>query len=175
MRGSRVDYAVFCVAGIVTALAYLWLPNVALLILGLVVAVLAGTALIVGARRGRDWRKHQALIRQLWITARRIPPGHVLADPGTGELLSVERERGWLTLVVTVPPRPDRSEATVRYVIGHWGAPVKPPVRRRSADPADSMDPANAGALADPAEVSTAELARLVDQVLRTAVLGSSG
>jgi hypothetical protein len=171
VRGSRVDYAVFCVAGIVTALAYLWLPSVALLILGLVVAVPAGTALIVGARRGGGWRQHQALIRQLWIAANRIPPGHVLADPGTGELLSVERERGWLILVVTVPPRPGRPEVTVRYVIGHWGAPVKPPMRRRPADPAGPAEAVRAG----PAEVSTAELARLVDLVLRTAVLGSSG
>lgn len=183
MRGSRGDYAVFCVAGIVTALAYLWLPDVALLVVGTVVAVLAGAALIAGARRGRGWRQHQALTRELWVTARRIPPGRVLTDPGTGDLVCVERKRGWLILVVAIPSPPSQPEdasagrsagagptvSVTRYVIGRWGAPVRPPVRRRPADAADADSPP--GAL----EVSTAELAKLVDQVLRTAVLGVVG
>jgi hypothetical protein len=200
VRGSRGDYAVFCAAGIVTALAYLWLPDLALLVVGTVVAVLAGAALIASTRRGRDWRQHQALTRELWVAASRIPPGRVLADPGTGDLIRVERVRGSLTLVLAVPPRcrpedpaPGKPEdpaqgrpegrpgdlargrpegpapVVARYLIGRWGAPVRPPVRRRSVGAADAST--RGGAV----EISTAELAKLVDQVLRTAVFGAAG
>lgn len=154
----------FCLAGVATALAYLWLPDVALLVVGSIVAVLAGTALIASARRGQGWRQHQALTRELWVTASRIPPGRVLTDPGTGDLVAVERERGRLILVVASP-----TAGVARYVIGRWGAPVRPPVRRRPPDAVDADTPARA------LEVSTAELAKLVDQILRTAVLGVVG
>lgn len=180
---SRVDYAVFCAAGIAAALAYLWLPDVALLVVGTIVAVLAGAALIADARRGPDWRQQRQLVRGLWEAANRIPPGQVLADPGTGDLVSVERQRGWLTLAVAGRP-PGRPPVVARYMIGRWGGPVRPPVLRHLAAPGEvpSALPglrrraaaADAGARPGPEKASTAELARLSDLVQRTAVLRGS-
>jgi hypothetical protein len=92
----------------------------ALLVTGTVVGVVAGVALIAGLRRGRDWHRRDVLVRQLWRAVKRIPPGYVIADPDTGELISVERERGWLTLAVADPPRPGREQLVTRYLVGHW-------------------------------------------------------
>jgi hypothetical protein len=36
-------------------------------------------------------------------------------------LLSVERERGWLTLVVADPPTPGGAIVVSRYMVGMWG------------------------------------------------------
>ena len=65
----------------------------------------------------------------------------MLADPGTGELLSAERERGWLTLAVTDPPQPGRASTVSRYMLGRWAAPNPPPLFRHLAT-LDDLPPA---------------------------------
>lgn len=87
-------------------LAYLRFPYLALLITGAVVAVLASATSIALLRRGREWHEQDVLIRKLWALVKRIPCGCVLADPDTGDLLTIERERWCLTLAVIDPPDP---------------------------------------------------------------------
>jgi hypothetical protein len=183
VRGSPGENAVICGAGAAVALAYLWLAYPGLLVAGGVLIALGGAGLVFNARRGRAWRQQDALVRELWAAAKRIPPGRVLADPGTGDLLSVERGSGWLTLVVSAPPRPGRHAAAARYVLGHWGAPVRPPVRRHLAA-GDGVPPVRPGsrpkapaadwARENRAEVTADELGGLIEQVTRTAVLGTA-
>jgi hypothetical protein len=92
-------------------------------------------------RRGRAWHEQEVLLRRLWAAVKRIPSGYVLADPQTGELLSAEREKGWLTLAVTDPPEPGRASTVTRYMLGKWAAPQQPPLFRHMAA-LDDLPPA---------------------------------
>ena len=177
MRGARGEYAAIGVAALAAILAGILLRSVALLVVGAAAVLASAAALLLNIRRGREWHQQDTLLRDLWTAVKRIPPGRVLADPDTGDLLSAERSGGWLTLAVTDPPLPGQRQVVARYVIGHWGAPVRPPLNRHLAasdgTPPDPQrlrhpaSPAESGAL----EVTAAELAALVEQVLRTAVL----
>jgi hypothetical protein len=171
------------VPGVAAALVYLRYPYLAVLVTGATVGVVAGAALIADLRRGRDWHRQDVLVRRLWTAVKRIPPGYVIADPDTGELISVDRERGWLTLAVADPLRPGREQLVTRYLVGHWGAPMPPPLIRH-VGALDDVPPARmslrqqawlagfstrAGAL----QATPAEQTALLEQVWRTAVLGT--
>jgi hypothetical protein len=175
--GSRGDSAGLMAYGIAALLAWLRFPYLALLIAGAVVTAGAAASLAANLRRGRAWHEHDVLLRRLWAAVKRIPPGYVLADPGTGELLSAERDKGWLTLAVTDPPEPGRASTVTRYMVGRWAAPNPPPLYRHMAA-IDDLPPARwrlrqqawladfntkTGAL----EVTTGEIADLLDQVNR--------
>lgn len=185
VRSSREEHAVLCGAGVAAALVYLRFPYLALLATGGMVAVTGGVALISGLRRGRDWHRQDVLVRQLWAVVKRIPPGYVIAGPDTGELISVERERGWLTVAVADPPRPGQEQLVTRYLVGHWAAPMPPPLVRH-VGALDDVPPARmsprqqarhagfstrAGAL----QPTTAELTALLEQVWPTVVLCTVG
>jgi len=127
--------------GIAALVAWLWFPYLALLIAGAVVAAAGAVSLAADLRRGRAWHQQDVLLRKLWIAVKRIPSGYVLADPDTGELLSAEREKGWLTLAVTDPPEPSRASTVTRYMVGRWAAPNPPPLYQHLA-PLDDLPPA---------------------------------
>jgi hypothetical protein len=182
VRASRGEDAFLCGAGVAAALVYLRYPYLALLVTGATV-VAAGAALIADLRRGQDWHRRDVLVRRLWRAVKRIPPGYVIADPDTGELISVERERGWLTLAVADPPRTGREQLVTRYLVGHWGASMRPPLVRH-VGAVDDVPPARmslrqqawlagfstrAGVL----QATPAELTALLGQVWRAAVLGT--
>ncbi len=138
-------------------------------------------SLAAGLRRGRAWHEQDVMLRRLWAAVKRIPSGYVLTDPETGELLTAERERGWLTLAVTDPPRPGAAAVVSRYPLGRWAAPDPPPVFRHMVG-LDGIPPARWGwrqkaAMLDfnqrtgAAEVTAAELAGLLDQLRRAGAL----
>jgi len=139
--GSRGDSAGLMAYGIAALVAWLWFPYLALLIAGAVVAAAGAVSLAADLRRGRAWHQQDVLLRKLWIAVKRIPSGYVLADPDTGELLSAEREKGWLTLAVTDPPEPSRASTVTRYMVGRWAAPNPPPLYQHLA-PLDDLPPA---------------------------------
>lgn len=112
--GSRGGAAGITGAGIAAVVAWIWFPYLALLVAGVVVTVMGGASFVGVVRRGRAWYQQDMLLRRLWAAVKRILPGYVLTDPDTGELLTAERERGWLTLAVTDPPLPGRDAAVTR-------------------------------------------------------------
>ncbi len=105
MTGSRGDSAGILGIGVAAAAAYLWFRYPVLLVAGGLLALGGAVSLAADLRRGRGWHEQDVMLRKLWTAARRIPSGYVLTDPANGELLTVERERGWLTLAVTDPPQ----------------------------------------------------------------------
>ncbi len=180
--GSRGDAAGITGAGIAAMVAWVWFPYLALLVAGAVVTVMGGASLVGILRRGRAWHQQDMLLRRLWAAVKRIPPGYVVMDPDTAELLTAERERGWLTLAVTDPPQPGCAATVTRYMIGRWAAPERPPLFRHMAA-LDDLPPARwrfsrqawladfnakVGAL----EVSTEEISGLLEQVKRAALHG---
>ena len=121
------------------------------------------------------------LIRKLWAAVKHIPSDYVLADPETGELLSVERERGWLTLVITDPPDPSGPALVTRYTLRAWAAPVPPPLFRHLAGLDDIPSArwrlrqkawlAHVNEQTGALKVTWAEVAALIEQVGRTSAL----
>jgi hypothetical protein len=177
--GTRGDSAGITALGLAAVIAWAWFPYRALIITGGIVTVLGAASLIADLRRGRAWHQQDVMIRRLWAAAKRIPPDVVLADAETGELLTVERERGWLTLAVTDPPVAGGQPVVTRYPLGQWAAPNPPPLYRHLAA-LDDIPPARwrwrqkswlayynrqAGAL----EVGPDELAGLMEQLGRSA------
>ncbi len=177
--GSRGDSAGITAFGLAAVIAWAWFPYRALIIAGGIVAGLGAASLIADLRRGRAWHEQDVMIRRLWAAAKRIPSDVVLADAETGELLTVERERGWLTLAVTDSPVPGGQPVVTRYPLGQWAAPNPPPLHRHMAA-LDDIPPARwrwqqksrlayynrqAGAL----EVAVDELAGLMRQLGRSA------
>ena len=85
------------------------------------------------------------LIRKLVRAVNRIPDGYVLTDEDTGELLTLERERGSLTLAVSGPPLAGAGPVVARYMLGssplplryalcyQTAAPSRPPLYRHPA------------------------------------------
>jgi hypothetical protein len=152
----------------------------ALLIAAALVPGAATLSLAADIRRGRERHRQDVLIGKLWVAAERIPAGAVLHDPVTGSPISAEREGGFLILAVSDPPEHPDAEATVaRYTLGFWAVQARPPLYRHLAGIHD-ISPARMrwqqrkrlaefNAITCAAEVTTAELAGLLDQVTRTA------
>jgi hypothetical protein len=151
----------------------------ALLIAGVLVPVAGPASLAADIRRGRERRRQDVLIGKLWVAVQRIPAGTVLHDPATGSRVSAERESGWLILAIADPPDHPEAVATVtRYLLGFWAVPERPPLYRHLAADHD-VSPARMqwqqremlaefNAKTSAAEVTTEELAGLLDQVTRT-------
>jgi len=144
VRGARGDFAGLMGLGFAAMVTWVWFPYRALLVTGAVVVVVAGWGLVAVVRRSRDWHDQDVLIRRLWRAVKRIPSGYVLADPATGELLMVERERGCLTLAVSDPPDLAGPVVVTRYLVGMWAAPVPPPLFAHLAG-VDDVPPARWG------------------------------
>ncbi len=177
MTGSRGDSAGILSIGVATAAAYLWFRYPVLLIAGSLLALDGAVSLAADLRRGQAWHEQDVMLRKPWTAVKRIPSGHVLTDPETSELLTVERERGWLTLAVTDPPQPGAEAAVCRYPLGKWAAPEQPPLFRHITG-LDDSPPARwrwrqQAALLEfnsrtgAAGATAAELAALLDQVNR--------
>ncbi len=182
MMGSRGDSAGILGIGLAVAAAYLWFRYPVLLVAGGVLAAGGAVSLAASVRRGRAWHEQDIALRRLWTAVKRIPSGYVLTDPETGDLLTAERERGWLTLAVTDPPRPGDTATVSRYPLGRWAAPEAPPVFRHM-DGLDGIPPARwrwrqKSALLEftartgAGTVTTAELAALLGQVNRASAPG---
>ena len=143
------------------------------------VPVAGALSLAADIRRGRERHRQDVLIGKLWTAVKRIPPGTALEDPVTRRRVSAEREGGFLILAITDPPGHPEAEAVVaRYMLGFWAVPERPPLHRHLAGVHDAS-PARMGwhqrerlaefnASTSALEVTTEELARLVDQVTRT-------
>jgi hypothetical protein len=178
--GSLGDSAGITAYGLAAIIAWLWFPYRALIIAGAIVAALGGASLIKNLRRGRSWREQDVLIRKLWTAAKRLPSDVVLADPDSGDLITIERERSWLTLAVTDAPASGTQAVVTRYPLGRWAAPNQPPVHRHMGGLGDppparwrwqqrwQLDQNNqqSGAL----EVSAGELSALIAQLGRVAI-----
>lgn len=171
--GSGDDSAAITAAGLAAEVAW------ALLIAAALVPTAAPLSLAADIRRGRERRRQDVLIGKLWAAVQRIPAGSVLADPVAGSLVSAEREAGFLFLAITDPPGHSQAEAVVaRYLLGFWAVPERPPLHRHLAGVHDAS-PARMGwhqrerlaefnACTSAFEVTTVELAGLLDQVTRT-------
>lgn len=99
-------------------------------------AVVGAVALAVlrhGRRRVPDFGEQERLIAQLWRGARRLPNGALLPDPATGQLVSVRRSRGSLTLGVFTPAVGAGEAVQVVgtcYALGHLLGRSQPPLFR---------------------------------------------
>jgi len=170
---SADDSVAITAAGLAAEVAW------ALLIAATLVPAAGPLSLAADIRRGRERRKQDVLIGKLFVAAQRIPAGAVLADPITGSRVSAERERGFLILAITDPPGHPEAEAVVaHYLLGFWAVPERPPLHRHLAGVHDTS-PARMGwhqrkrlaefnASTSALEVTTEELAGLLDQVTRT-------
>ena len=177
MTGSRGEAAVVILGGLAAMAAFWWFPYRALLIAGAATAALGVVALGAALRHSRAWHEQDILMRKLWAAVKRIPPGRVLEDPDTGELLRAERERGWLTLAVTDPSDSGAETIVTRYLLGRWATPLPPPLYQHMAGP-DDVSPArwplrqhaqlaDFNAATEALKVTTGELATLHAQVRR--------
>jgi len=151
----------------------------ALLIATALVPVAGSMSLAADIRRGRERHRQDVLIGKLWTAVKRIPAGSVMADPVNGCRVSVERDGGFLILAVADPPDYPEAEATVaRYTLGYWSVQARPPLYRHLAGIRDSSPArmrwqqrerlAEFNAITSAAEVTTEELAGILDQVTRT-------
>ncbi len=196
MIGSRIEAAAALVVGLAVVASYLWFPHPAVLFVGAFIAGLGTAALLGALRRSPMLRRQEVMIRALWSTGRRWPSGLVLRDPVTDSEVTVERERGFLALVIIDqadddPSGPDdasarrRGATATRYLLGFGAAPVPPPLLRHTAavhDPSPlRMSWRQAGALVHfneltgAMEASTEELADLRAQVDRTIAAAAEG
>jgi hypothetical protein len=151
----------------------------ALLIASALVHVAGTLSLAADIRRGRERHRQDVLIGKLWAAVKRIPAGAVLDDPVTGSRVSAERDGGFLILSIADPLDHPEPEATVaRYTLGFWAVQARPPLHRHLAGIHD-MSPARMrwqqrerladfNAITSAAEVTTDELAGLLEQVTRT-------
>jgi hypothetical protein len=151
----------------------------ALLIASALVPAAGPLSLAADIRRGRERHRQDVLIGKLWAAVKRIPAGTVLGDPVTGSRVSAERDGGFLILAITDPLDHLDPEATVaRYMLGYWAVRARPPLYRHLAGVHD-VSPAwmrwqqrerlaEFNAVTSAAEVTTEELAGLLEQVTRT-------
>lgn len=185
MTGTRGDSAGLTAAGAAAIMAWLWFPYRALIIAGVIITIAGLAGLISSARHGRAWHEQDVLIRKLWTAAKKVPSGIVLTDPATGELLTVERERGWLTLAVTDPPAPGARALVTRYPLGLWAAPNFPPLYRHLGA-LDDLPPARwrwrqksqllyLNSQSTALEVPAGELTGLRDQLTRAVLPDTTG
>jgi hypothetical protein len=96
-----------------------------------------------------------------------------------GSRPAAERDRGFLILAIADPlDHPDPEATVARYMLGFWAVPARPPLYRHLAGVHD-MSPTSIGwqqrerlaefnAMTSAAEVTSEELAGLLDQVIRT-------
>lgn len=180
MKGTRGDSVGLLTAGVAAIVVWLWFPWRVLIIGGAIVAVVGAWGLVGSARRGRAWHQQDVMLRKLWAATKRVPSGVVLTDSETGELLTVERERGWLTLAITDPPTPGAQALVTRYPLGQWAAPNPPPLYRHMGA-LDDLPPArwrwrqksqaiHINTQTDALVVSTDDMAALVSQLGRAVV-----
>ncbi len=171
--GTCADSAVTTGAGLAAEVAC------ALLIATALVPVAGSMSLAADIRRGRERHRQDVLIGKLWTAVKRIPPGAVMADPVDGCRVSVERDGGFLILAIADPLDHLDTEATVaRYTLGYWSVQARPPLYRHLAGIRDTSPAqlrwqqrerlAEFNAITSAAEVTTDELAGLLDQVTRT-------
>jgi hypothetical protein len=151
----------------------------ALLVAIAMVGVGGPLSLAADIRRGRDRHRQDVLIGKLWAAVKRIPAGAVLDDPVSGSQVSAERDGGFLMLAISDPlDHPDPETIVARYVLGYWAVQARPPMYRHLAGVHD-MSPARMrwqqrerlaefNAITSAAEVTTEELAGLLEQVTRT-------
>ena len=150
------------------------------LVIATALVPVAGTlSLAADIRRGRERHRQDVLIGKLWAAVKRIPVGTVLDDPVTGSRVCAERDGGFLILSIADPlDHPDPEATVARYMLGYWAVPARPPLYRHLAGIHD-MSPAQMrwqqrkrlaefNAITSAAEVTTEELAGLLDQVTRT-------
>jgi hypothetical protein len=151
----------------------------ALLIAAGLVHVAGALSLASDIRRGRARHRQDVLIGKLWAAVERIPAGVVLDDPVTGSRVSAERDGGFLILAISDSlDHPDAEATVARYTLGFWAVQARPPLYRHLAGVHD-MSPARMrwqqrkrlaefNAITSAAEVTTEELAELLDQVIRS-------
>ena len=151
----------------------------ALLIASALVHVAGTLSLAADIRRGRERHRQDVLIGKLWAAVEHIPAGTVLDDRVTGSRVSAERDGGFLILAIGDPLDQSVADATVaRYTLGFWAVQARPPLYWHLAGIHD-MSPARMrwqqrkrlaefNAITSAAEVTTEELAGLLDQVTRT-------
>jgi hypothetical protein len=130
--GPRIEAAFLTAVGVAVAVSYFWWQQLWLPILGVFIAGFGTSALIGAVRRPPALREQDKMVRSLWTLLRKVPSDVVLVDPVTGHEISVERERGFLTLAVADPA--NRPAGTVtRYMVGFAAAPTPPPLLRHTA------------------------------------------
>ncbi len=151
----------------------------ALLVASALVPIAGPLSLAADIRRGRERHRQDVLIGKLWAAVKRLPDGTVLNDPVNGSRVSAERDGGFLILAISDPlDHPDPDATVARYVLGYWAVRALPPLYRHLAGVHD-MSPARmpwqqreqlAGfnAITSAAEVTTDELAALLEQVTRS-------
>lgn len=151
----------------------------ALVIATALVPVARAMSLAADIRRGRERHRQDVLIGKLWTVAKRIPAGTVMEDPVTRSRISIEREGGFLILAIADPvDYPDAEAAVARYTLGYWSVQARAPLYRHLAGIHDESPAsmrwqqrerlAELNAMISAAEVTTEELAGLLDQVTRT-------
>jgi hypothetical protein len=180
-RSSRGDAAGLAATGVLLIIAWLWSFHSWYFLSGGMVAAAAGTAgLTLSLRRGPVWHQQDVLIRRLWTAVKQIPSRHVLVDPETGQRLTVERERGSLTLAVS-----DRSASTTepvvtRILVGRFNAPGHPPLYKHytaAGDDPPARWPWRQRAMLDlfqnqvrGLEIDPTELADVLEQLARSSL-----
>jgi hypothetical protein len=173
--GTCADSVVTAGAGLAAEVAC------ALVIATALVPVAGAMSLAADIRRGRERHRQDVLIGKLWTAVKRIPVGTVMEDPVTGSRISAEREGGFLILAIADPLDHPETDATVaRYTLGYWSVQARPPLYRHLAGIHDASPArmrwqqrerlAEFNAMTSAAEVTTEELAGLLDQVTRTTV-----
>jgi hypothetical protein len=170
---SRVDSAATTRAALAAEVAC------ALLVAGASIHVVGPLSLAADIRRGRERHRQDVLIGKLYAAVERIPAGVVLDDPVTGSRVSAERDGGFLILAISDPlDHPDAEATVARYTLGFWAVQARPPLYWHLAGIHD-MSPARMrwqqrrrlaefNATVSAAEVTTDELAGLLEQVTRT-------
>jgi hypothetical protein len=171
---TRVDSAAATRAGLAAEVVC-----AALLVAGASVHVVGPLSLAADIRRSRERHRQDVLIGKLYAAVERIPAGVVLDDPVTGRRVSAEREGGFLILAISDPlDHPDAEATVARYTLGFWAVQARPPLYWHLAGIHD-VSPARMrwqqrrrlaefNASISAAEVTTDELAGLLEQVTRT-------
>jgi hypothetical protein len=135
-------------------------------------------SLTADIRRSRERHRQDVLLRKLWDAVKRIPAGTLLNDPDTGCRISAERDGGFLILAIADPPdHPDAEAIVARFTLGYWAVQARPPLYRHLSgihDPSPARMRwqererlAQFTAISSAGEVTTEELAGLIDQVAR--------
>jgi hypothetical protein len=178
MRGARGDAIAVMAAGLAAVAASWWFSYRAVLVVGVAVTVFGTVTLGMVLSRGRAWHEQNVLIGVLWVLVKRFPSGCALADPVTGEFLSAQRERGWLTLAVSDTPGMGAQTVVASYLVGRWGVPAPPPLCKHLASVVDAppaswpwrqrAQVADFNAKTGALELAPEELAALHAQVRRT-------
>ena len=150
-----------------------------LVLAGAWVPVVGAMSLAADLRRNRERHRQDVLLGKLWTAVKRMPAGIMFKDPVSGCRVSAERDGGFLILAITDPLDHPELEATVaRYTLGYWSVRARLPLYRHLAGIHDTSPAqmrwqqrerlAEFNAITSAAEVTTEELAALLDQVTRS-------